>query len=90
MLTYWDTTWQAAFHHTTLRGPFTQDGDRTWVTIERYKIGLISQQSLKSNEKAIYMGDPCALIDLSAIFPSGWNNLAFIERLLRDRSLGDR
>ena len=31
-----------------LRGPFTQGRDR-WVSIERTKIGLISQQSLKSN-----------------------------------------
>ena len=62
---------------------FTQDGDR-WVTIERSKICLISQRSLKSNEKDVSVWDPCVLIDLSAISTSGWKNLAFIERSLRD------
>ena len=62
-------------------GPFTQ------ATIDRSKIGPISQQSLKSNEKAISVWHPCALIKLSAISPSGWTNLVFIERLLRSLSV---
>ena len=40
--------------------------------------------SLKSKGKAASVWDPCALIDLSAISPSRWKNVAFIERSLRD------
>ena len=50
----------------------------------RSKIGPISQRSLKSNEKAVSVGDPCALVDLSAISPLEWKILAFIDRSLRD------
>ena len=65
------------------KGPFTQDGGR-WVTIEWSTIGLISQRFLKGNKKAVSVGNPCVLIDLSAISSSGSKNLVFIERLLRD------
>ena len=73
------------------KGPFTQDGDR-WATIERSKIGPISQPSLKSNENAISVWDPCALIDLSVddhweIIEGSWQLLgdrwALFERSLR-------
>ena len=64
-----------------LRGPFTQEGDH-WATSERYKKTLA--RSLKSNEKAVSMGDLCALVDFSAISSSGWKHLAFIERSLSD------
>ena len=37
----------------------------------------------KATTKNISVWDPCALIDLSAISPSGWKNLTFIERSLR-------
>ena len=46
------------------------------MIIGRSKIGPISQKQRKSH---FYW-----LIDLSTISPSGWKNLAFIERLLKD------
>ena len=59
-------------------GPFTQDRDR-WATIERSKIGLISQWSFKSNNKIISVEDPCVLVDLSAISPSWWKYLRSLK-----------
>ena len=50
-----------------LRGPLHR-----LDVIEQSKFGPISQRSLKSNERAISVGDPCALVDLLAISPLGW------------------
>ena len=44
---------------------------------------LLSENKLNRSLKAS-VGDLCALVDLSAISPLWWNNLAFIERSLND------
>ena len=77
---YWQELTKVQIH---IRGPLHRTRDR-WPTIDRSKVGPISQSSLKSNEKVVAVWDPCVLIDLSAISPSGWANLAFFERSLRD------
>ena len=66
-----------------LRHPLHRTEIVRWP-FEQSKIGPISQRSLKSNKKAISVGDSCPLVDLWAISPLRLKNLAFIERSLRD------
>ena len=61
-----------------LRGPLHRTG-----IVGRPLSNQKLARSLKSNEKAVSVGDPCELVDLSTNSP-GWKNLAFIERWLRD------
>ena len=57
--------------------------------LSNLKIGPISQRSLKSNEKVVSARDPCELIDLSDISPSGWTIFGIHWKITK-RSLGDR
>ena len=52
--------------------------------VGRSKIGPHLSAISQKQQKAISVEDAYALVDLSAISPSEWKNLTFIERLLRD------
>ena len=67
------------------KGHFTQEGDR-WATIERSKIGPISQRFPKAMKKLFLckcLGDPCALV----VQTLSWRSIEIFDQPWRSLSI---